>query len=221
VTFLDGSRATLTYPKELELTAYGVRPDTTGGEPGGQIRPQISYGGIYIRLRGQPIECLETRDGSVAGVWQHPDGKVLVLSFGKWYVSVFDSHTDLEAWAEHLSGSLKRGEWLVLRGDDRLKVGPEQRYGDTSIMLGNLEPGVILWPLRCVGKYNTAEDVAAGRGIEGLGRDDVFADWCDPEASMRVHVYSPTHSFVRRLAAGLEISNVRLAHPLSRYHIVP
>jgi hypothetical protein len=146
---------------------------------------------------------------------------VLILSFGKWYVSVFGANTDLEVWAEHLRGRVGRGGWLVLQGDDRLKIGPEQRYGDTSVMLGNLEPGVILWPLRCVGKYETAEDVAAGRGFEGQGRGEVFASWCDPEASMRVHVYSPNASFMRRVAAGLQISNVRLVHPLSRYHIVP
>lgn len=190
VTFLDGSRASLAYPKDLVLTAKGVRPDTTGGEPGGQIRPQISYGGIYFRLRGEPTECFRTRAGSLAGIWQHPDGRVLILSFGKWYVSVFDSHTDLEVWAGHLRGRVTRDGWLLLQGDDRLEVGPEQRYGDTSIMLGNLGPGVILWPLRCVGEDNTVEDVASGRGINGEAKGDVFANWCDPEVPMRVDVYS-------------------------------
>ncbi len=221
VTFLDGSRASLTYPKDLMLTAGGVRPDTTGGEPGGMIRPQISYGGIDFSLRGEPTECVRTRNGSLAGIWEHPDGRVLILSFGKWYVSVFDSHTDLDVWAEHLRGRVTRGGWLLLQGDDRLEVGPEQGYGDTSMMLGNLEPGVILWPLRCVGEDNTVEDVARGRGIHGEAKGDVFANWCDPEVPMRVDVYSPTRSFVRRLAAELEISDVRLTHPLSRYHVVP
>jgi hypothetical protein len=141
VRFVDGSRATLTYPKDLRLIEGGARPDTTGGEPGGQMRPQISYGGIYFRLRGEPRRCLETHEGSLAGVWRHPDGEVLILRFGKWFVSVFATYTELQAWAGHLRGRVTRDGWLILKGDRRLKVGPEQRYGDTSIMLGDLEPG--------------------------------------------------------------------------------
>ena len=73
-----------------------------------------------------------------------------------------------------------------------LKVGPEQEYGDTSIRLGDLEPRVILWPLRCTSHDETSRDVASGRNVEKVGRHEFFASWCDRDASMKVHVYSRT-----------------------------
>lgn len=220
VTFLDGSQATLTYPIDLRLTKDGARPDTTGGEPGRQVRPQISFGGVYFRLRGEPVRCVETAEGSPAGIWQHPDGEVLILRVGRWFVSVFESHTNLETWAGHLRGRVTRGGWLALKGDERLKIGPEQRYGDTSIMLGDLEPGVILWPLRCRNDEDTAQVALAATTDDKPVGKDAFASWCDRNAAMQVHVYA-SGGFIRRVAAGLRISEVDLVHPLRRYHIVP
>ena len=220
VIFLDGTRATLRYPEELRLTEDGIWPDTTGGERGGQVRPQISYGGVHFRISGEPVDCLKTRDGSPAGVWRHPDGDILILRFGKWFVSVFDDYANLDVWAAHLRGRITRDGWLVLKGDDRLKIGPEQRYGDTSIMLGGLDPGVLLWPLRCRGSEDTAADVVAGPGIDGPAGKEAFASWCDRDVSMQVHVYASAE-FIKQVAAGLSIDDVTRTHPLSRYHIVP
>lgn len=87
-------------------------------------------------------------------------------------------------------------------------------------MLGNLEPGVILWPLRCERFEDTAEDVKLGRGIDRFEGREAFASWCDRGASMQVHVYASVQ-FIERLAAGFRIDQVERAYPLARYHIVP
>lgn len=216
VTFLDGTRATLRYPQNLRLTRGGVEPNTTGG----QIRPQITYGGVYFRVDGEPLRCVDTTGSSHAGIWEHPDGRVLILRFGKWFVSVFDDYADLDRWAAHLRGRVTSDGWLVLKGDDRLEIGPEQRYGDTEIMLGDLNPGVLLWPLRCHGSQDTAADVVAGPGIDGPAGKEAFASWCDREVSMQVHVYASAE-FIKQVAAGPSIENVNRRYPLSRYHVVP
>lgn len=117
VTFLDGTTARLSYPSDLRILKDGVSLDTTGGEPGGQVRPQISYGGIYFRVREAPVRCLETGDGSLASVWRHPDGEVLIIRFKRWFVSVFETHTKLETWAAHLRGRVTKDGWLVLKGE--------------------------------------------------------------------------------------------------------
>lgn len=221
LTFLDGTKATLSYPKELRSLEDSVSLNTNGGEPGEVgMRPWVSYRGVTYRINGDPIECPETRDGSLAGVWEHSDDRVLVLRYGNWYVSVFDEHTDIDVWATHLRGRVTGDGWLVLKGDERLEIGPERRYGDTGVMLGGLDPGVQLWPWRCRSREDTAADVAAGRGIESLRGKEAFASWCDREASMQVHVYARAE-FIKRVASGLRIVDVDRAHPLSRYHILP
>jgi hypothetical protein len=128
---------------------------------------------------------------------------------------VLATHTDLDAWAEHLRANVTSDGWLVLKGDRRLRIGPEQRYGDTSILLGDLEPGVILWPLRCRDDDHSAEDVLAGDMDAKLAGKNAFASWCDRDASMQVHVYA-SGDFINRVAADLRISDVELVHPLSR-----
>ena len=213
LVFLDGTTATLTYPAALRLTKDGAWPDTTGGEPGRQVRPEIWYRAVQLQVSDRPVQCVRARDGSLAGVWPHPDGDVLILRFGPWFVSVFENYTNVEAWARHLRGRVTHDGWLVLRGDRHLKVGPAQEYGDTSIRLGDLEPGVILWPLRCRSDEERPKDVASGRKVEKVGRHEFFASWCDRDASMEVHVYSRTAAFIRRAARSLEISDVRRAHP--------
>ncbi len=135
-------------------------------------------------------------------------------------MSVFENGTDIDLWAAHTRGRVTRAGWLVLKGDDRLKIGPEHRNGETSIMLGDLEPGVILWPLRCRRDEDIAADVMSGRGIDGPRGKEAFASWCDREASMQVHVYARA-DFIKRVAAGLRIHDVQRVHPLGRYHIVP
>ena len=219
LTFLDGSRVSVGYPRTLRLLKDGVQLYTTGGTRGRQVRPQITFGGVHFKVKGRPVRCLTTPRGE-AGVWAHPDGDVLILRFGSWFVSVSDDHTNIEVWARHLRGRVTDDGWLVLRGDRRLLVGPEQRYGDTNIMLGNLEPGVILWPLRCRDDENFPAEVAKGRGIDGPQGREAFASWCDRSASMQVHVYAGA-DFIAEVAEGLRIDDVRRAHPLDRYHIVP
>jgi hypothetical protein len=50
--------------------------------------------------------------------------------------------------------------------------------------------------------------------VNGLAvnRDDEFADWCAPQASMTVHVYQESgDTFIDDVLGGLEIRNVDLA----------
>lgn len=216
LTFPDGTRATLTYPADLGVLEDSVSLYTTGGAPHKRVRPQVSYRGVHFRIRGAPIDCPVGRDGSRAGVWQHPDGRVLVMRFGNWYVSIFDDHTNLGLWARHLRGRVTGDGWLILKGSGRLRIGPEAKYGEAEIMLGGLDPGLLIWPAKCERSEDTAADALSGEAIDGPGSRQAFASWCDREATMRVHVYAGV-DFIKAVAAGLQIDDVRLAHPLARY----
>ena len=102
--------------------------------------------------------------------------------------------------------------WLVLRGKHPLRLGADHD-GGVQLQLGDLSPrAVLLWPIRCTSRARPVPS--------RLGRD-WFASWCLPKAPVEVHVYDSDGFFGRALIKGLQVRDVRHAHPPDRYHVVP
>lgn len=222
VVFPDGSRATLRYPKDLDLARAGVQPMMAGGENGKALsRPRLYLDRVQMAFDIDPVRCLRMNDGSKAGVWATKNGeRYLVVSFPPWHVVVSDRNADLDLWATELRGRVTEEGWLILRGGGDLLVGPEARFGDTQLMIGSdLDPGLVIRPWRCQEDSVTPGEVAQ-RGGSGIGGEK-FANWCDPRSDMSVHVYSQGQAFIERLAEGLSFEDVELSFPLRRYKIIP
>jgi hypothetical protein len=75
---------------------------------------------------------------------------------------------------------------------------------------------VLLFPGECT-SYREGEggfgDIEMVNGL-AVDRDDEFAAWCIPDASMTVHVYqNQGDTFIDDVISGLEIRAVNLASP--------
>ena len=215
LVFPDGSTAELVYPADLRLESMNPRPDTTGGAPGGVIRPQITHGGVGFRVEG-PVRCIEGSDGTLAPVWRWKDREdLVVLRFGDWYVSVFEKPADLELWVDRLKGEI-RGGWLVLDGGGRLVVGPEQNPADSQIRFSDETNILSIWPLDCASREGIHEE---GRVVE-LGGDsgDFFTSFCIDDVEIHAQGRS---AFVSAVAENVRVRNLETRFPLDHYAIVP
>jgi len=226
VTFPDGTTAELRYPPELDLARLGVWARTSGvlgGDSGTGRGLEIVYGDAAGLTAGSaPVACYQGTDGGQVELWGTPDPDLrywLLFRFGAWTVAAWDgnsgrllSNQDRARWARSLVGRQTGQGWLVLRGRRPLRLGADHD-GDVQLQLGDLSPrAVLLWPIRCTSRARPVPS--------RLGRD-WFASWCLPKAPVEVHVYDSDGFFGRALIKGLQVRDVRHAHPPDRYHVVP
>jgi hypothetical protein len=229
VTFPDGTTAELVYPPELDLSSLRVQPYSSGYGPGfGRdfLVYDESIGEVIGSYEG--AELLREYDnghGGTVGFWRlPPDGVYLAFQFGSWTVLVYDytgdaamSDEDRRLWAANFHGQDAEDGFLVLWADSPLALagvgehaGPELEFWSPA---GELR-GVLLFPGKCT-PYHEGEggfdDIEMVNGL-AVSRDDEFADWCVPKASMTVHVYQERgDTFIDDVLDGLEIRNVELA----------
>ena len=137
-----------------------------------------------------------------------------MLRTGEWHIAIFERFTDLELWAQHLRGKDREG-WLELNGDDELEVGPEQNPADASLMFSDADNILNLWPLDC----QTSSNAQGGR-VENVGKAEKFTSFCIDEVNVEVHAQGQP-SFVRAVAAGVQVRNLRSRFPIDHYQIVP
>jgi hypothetical protein len=235
VVFPDGSTAELRAPPELDLASLGVWPRTSGAlgkEPSTGRGLLIVYGNAKRLTAGAaPVACYQGADRSQVELVQSQDPEVrfwLLFRFGGWTVAVWDgnagrlmSHQDRAVWARSLVARETEGGWLVLRGKRPLRLGPEHD-GDVQLQLGDLSPrAVLLWPVQCQPRRRPDTTMIGGQVVDLDVGGRWFADYCLPNAPMRVHVYDSDGSFGRPVIEGLQVRNVRHAFPAGRYHIVP
>ena len=229
VTFPDGTTAELVYPPGLDLSSLRVQPYNSGYGPG-LARDFLVYDEPLEEVIGsyEDAELLSEYDdghGGTVGFWRlPPDGVYLTFQFGSWTVLVYDyegasqmSDQDRALWATNFHGRDAEDGFLLLGADPPLTLaeagehaGPElefwSRAGDSK--------AILLFPGKCT-PYHEGEggfdDIEMVNGL-AVSRDDEFADWCVPNASMTVHVYQrPRDTFIDDVLGGLEIRNVNLA----------
>jgi hypothetical protein len=142
----------------------------------------------------------------------------MYVPLGEWTARIEDGYggdfltkREREQWARSLALEEAGSGWPVLRESPETELGAEH-WGHVELMMGNLEPGILLFPVNCEAGDEIDEDV----------HGDWFANLCFPEGPMIVHVYAGTdEDFVRAVARELSVRNVRLAFPADRYEIVP
>lgn len=218
IVFPDGTTAELVYPSEMSSDALTVpfdqllaRPYPAGGPSGRMIRPQIFYGGIPAEYKADTlVDCIEGRNGPVP-VWDSNEGELIDLVFGKWHVLVFHGRSAQEVWARELRGEIAKAGWLVLRGGDELRIGPENDPGDANLMLAARDRMINLWVLDCEARHRS--DSRRTPGSE-------FVSYCLEDVDIEVHVGGPPE-FVQLVYENLEVRNVKRAFPLSRYTLLP
>ncbi len=219
LTFADGSRAVLEAPRSVGLHKMAARPDMSGGARKEWIRPAIAFSGALTKLSG-PVDCVSGRGAREIPIWegkwlgQAPD-KLLYLRFGDWYVQVTKRpSTDLSYWAHHLRGQVDNDGWLQLHGTGQLRIGPQRKGADSSIMFFDRKNMINAWILDCRPQANTDEPE-----IKRVANDS-FVSFCLDEVNVEVHAQGE-RDFVEGVLEGLTVRDVEIAYPLKRYAIVP
>ena len=206
VVFPDGSSAELVYPSSLQLDERYAIPFLVGGsKKDGMMRPRISYGGVSFRVEG-PIDCLRGRNGEQVPVWRAESQEVVVLRFGQWHVSVFGRNTDLELWAENLRGTVEKGGWLTLAGENGLLLGPQFRPGDSELLFADRNNILTVRPLDC-----------SSRRYRDQG-SETSASFCADNTQINAQ---GTRAFVEGVRDGVSVRNLVTAHPLKDYVVIP
>lgn len=218
VTFPDGSTAELVYPPGLNLASMGVRPYLTGcGRDFNFFFRHDPRGTWYESER--PLGTYAGAEGSEVTLWKGRHGVDLYIRFRfeDWTVLMYDYADGLTerqraACARSLHGWQTAEGYLVLSMPNPpqsvVSLAEAGRYlSRPELMLGDLDPGLLLFPGPC--QPDPGED---GSVQVDEGRPQTFASWCVPDASMTVHVYDDEDpDFIRAVRRGLEIRNVVLA----------
>ena len=218
VVFADGSRAVLEAPQGVGLHRMSARPDMSGGARKEWVRPSISFGGTPIKVTG-PVDCVRGERGRDVPVWEgkwlgRGTDRLMYLRFGDWYVQVLKRpRTDLSYWARRLRGHTDNDGWVQLYGTGALRLGPQRRGADSSIMFFDRKNIMSVWIVDCEDRLGASD----GR-ITGLGSGS-FVSFC-PAPNVEVHVQGERR-FVEGIAEGLVVREVQVAYPLDRYAIVP
>ncbi|MGH2545543.1 MAG: hypothetical protein ACRDIW_00710 [Actinomycetota bacterium] len=219
VIFPDGSTAELVYPPGLNLASMGVRPYLTGcGRDFNFFYRQDPRGTWYKGDR--PLETYAGAEGSEVTLWRGRQGVDLYLRFRfeDWTVLMYDyggglSERQRAACARSLHGWQTAEGFLVLSmPNPPHSVAPLAEAGRhvsrPELMLGDLDPGLLLFPGSC--QPDPGED---GSVQVDEGSPETFASWCVPDASMTVHVYDDEDpDFIHAVRRGLEFRNVVLAN---------
>ncbi|HZB04566.1 MAG TPA: hypothetical protein VE737_09645 [Actinomycetota bacterium] len=217
VTFPDGSTAELFYRPELDLASMGVRPYAAGCQRDFNLFYRHDPRGAEYGPEG-PLTTYRGAGGSEVTLWKGRQGVDLYLrfQFEDWTVLMYDYANGLSdrqraACAQALHGRQTNEGFLVLSIPDppptiTSLAEAGQHLSRSELMFGDLDPGLLLFPGRC---QPSPEDRAIDRTN---GDPETFASWCDPIASMTVHVYDDQDpDFIRAVRRGLEFRNVHLA----------
>jgi hypothetical protein len=229
VVFPDGSTAELVHPPSLDLASLELQAAQIWGRltdiPGSDRDLWITYGPVgAANVSGdEPIECYEGVHGQVE-VWRSgPDWRpevpeLMYVPLGEWTARIEAGYggesltkKERQQWASSLALDETESGWPVLRDSRETELGAEH-WGHVELMMGNLESGILLFPVDCEASDGISEDV----------HNDWYANLCFPDGPMTVHVYGGRdEDFVRTVARELRVRNVRLAFPANRYEIVP
>jgi hypothetical protein len=232
LTFPDGTTAELLYPPRFRLGRFTIRPYGSGRLP--RQHPMPPWIGntvgrdFFIVNRGARVVLARMRRGRApkiiaeyempggqrVGLWDvGADVNYLAFQFGRWAVLVYDyksagAMTDDERalWVESFSGREADRGWLVVEGDEPLRLARAGEHAGPELMfhMPGRERGFSLYPGKCR-PHRDQTRVVGGKQVQWSRG---FADWCLSE-SMRIHA-SGTRSFVGALISALEVRGVGL-----------
>jgi hypothetical protein len=188
LTFPDGTRATITYPHELDIAGLGVIP----------------YGSALLH-GDSPHPDRDDRVGRdlriVYGPYREADPTSLQLRFGRWTVLVWDfepghpgamTPEERRDFAASLSGRVTGDGFLVLEASPPLRLAEAGEHAGPSLWFGMSRhaPWLLLFLQPCGPK---AESTSRG-----------FASWCLSD-SVIAHAYGGRR-FIAAATNGIELS---------------
>ncbi len=220
ITFPDGRRVELSYPRSL---AAGVPAIRTGASVVWSVRPEpfrcctrnliISHRSIQAVYDGlEPITTYRDRDGAPVhyfdGVGRSAVFDILAFQFGRWLVEVHDrrqpgdfegvmSEEERATWARSLGGRVDEHGYLVLDARPPLRVGPS---ANAVVFLPTGDGVEIVIAEGSCGF--PASDTSTARRF--LTADGGGVSWCDERTGLHVSVEGQL-DLVDAVTAGLEL----------------
>lgn len=217
VVFVDGSRATVAWPVEIDLVSRGLVPYGWAyvlGESARDLFIRPGSIGDTLELLGgaELIDAYPDAEGTPIGLWRPPDEEVdyLAFQFGDWSVLVFDyregffrfSADERGLWAASLRGTTTEDGFLLLSTDFPLQLAyaggdfPAEvsmmmrgEQGEVDLIAGPCEPGII-------------DQIGVG----------AFATWCTGGGRIKVRAFGAA-AFQQTVFDSLEVRSVELADP--------
>ena len=211
--FVDGTRAAVSWPADLDLVSEGLIPYGWAFISGGSsrdffIRPG-SVDDVIDRLGGaELLDEYPDGAGGFVGYWRPGDDDVdyLAFQFGNWTVLVFDYRNTLQMsddhralWATNFHGEQTAEGFLLLAADLPLELVYAGDYPvPLNITLRGADGEVELTPGPC----------QAGAIIAAVG--ETFATWCSENGMMTVSIYGSAE-FQQAVKDGLKVGPVQIA----------
>ncbi len=213
--FVDGTRAAVSWPADLDLVGQGLIPYGWAFISGGSSRDFFTRPGRVedvINRLGEADLIDEYPDGAggFVGLWRPEDDEVdyLGFQFGNWTVLVFDYRNTLRMsddhrtlWATNFHGDETAEGFLVLAtdlplelvyaGDDPVPINITLRGADGEV---EMTPG------------------ACQAGVITSAVGEPFATWCSENGMMTVSVYGSAE-FQQAVTDGFRVGPVQIAVP--------
>jgi hypothetical protein len=238
VTFTDGTRAELVYPRKLEIAALGLAPYGSATLRGESPVPGRSddVGRDFLILHGEvhdylarsglpkppsPIARYEAADGQTVGFWNlpPPEPNSLGFQFGRWAVLVYDYPADGESGGAAMTDA-ERAAWAASfsgreTADGFLLLrgsGPLRlaRAGETAgPQLSFGSVGGPLWFALYPGPCKPHRDQTQLVHGRLVSRTPGFARWCLSD-TMRIHARG-RGPVIDGLIRGLAVRDLTLA----------
>jgi hypothetical protein len=203
VTFPDGTRIQLAYPRALRVAQLGFTPEAEVGDNVWTVL--ISYNTVRAAYGSeQPLATYVGAHGETVGLYsgvplQMAHTRYLVFQFGPWLAEIDDAGMTEGQRANlghRLTGSITSDGYLVL-GPSVLKVrSADAVFGSPTAGAMNVE----LIRRRC--SPSSPPDV--GHPTRFVQAGETGASWCDRSTGVQLSVTGPK-PFVDAAARGLEV----------------
>ena len=209
VVFPDGTNAELVYPRELDLDALNVYPNTQAMVPHGDCGWDlfISRDRLAAGVRGsEPLAVYEGTSGPVE-LWQGDKdhgGYWLLFGFGSWTVAApcnrdpAKGAEDHAIWAGSLTGQETTEGYLILDAALPLELHPDRGTGGPALFMSASDVVVEL----VAGSTNRAEDRDPSDGV---------VQWRFTEGHVRLYANAfskDAKDMLRGIVEGLEVRAV-------------
>lgn len=206
VVFPDGTRASLSFSANLDLTSHGLAPYSSGQIPGFDRDFFIQHGRVDDVANEHTWELLDTYEdsaGEEVGFYRIPGDEVdyLAFQFGSWQVLVYDyrlvasgprmTDEDRAVWVENFHGTVTDEGFLVLEATPPLTLAQEGDHAGPQLSLHGSDGGLTLYLANC-------------QSTNDPERTGDYVNWCHAASGIRIMASGPS-DFLDRVVSDLEI----------------
>lgn len=225
VTFPDGTRAEIVYPRRLDIAELGAQPHSSGRlEDCCDSDFFVLYGAVpKSELAGAtPLEVYRGTNGAPVEYWRvgahghDPDSdRWLIFSFGPWKVFVHDTkgsmtRDQLASWARSLRGEETSNGFLRLSAERPLQLATAGDHAGPELLFSTKRKIVRFFVGQCQA-HPRWDGKLRGLGAETGPRADWAGSRCFTDQSIRIHVQTGNKQFARDVLDLVKVRNVRRA----------